>query len=57
MDSLCWECGNAYANRCAWIGSMTPVWEQAIKESRVAATKGRKVYVVTECKHYRKKRR
>lgn len=52
--SLCWDCVNAYADRCEWIGKLEKVWDEAI-EKETPRSDGRDVYTiytVIKCKRF-----
>lgn len=50
-DSWCWDCKNAYAHKCPWIGQMKPVWDKAKKEKKAQHTTYT-VYSVQKCRHF-----
>ncbi|GAV24788.1 hypothetical protein ciss_07210 [Carboxydothermus islandicus] len=52
--SLFWDCKNAYADKCEWVGNLTKVWKKAI-EKETPRSDGRDVYTiytVIKCKHF-----
>lgn len=48
----CWDCKNAYAHKCPWIGQMKPVWDKAKKEKKKAQHTTYTVYSVQKCRHF-----
>ena len=57
QESICWDCKNARAHICPWIGRREKIWDRGKKEKRSSNTKKTKrsidVYIVTECKHFK----
>ena len=55
-ESICWDCKNARAHLCAWIGRGEKIWDGGKKEKRSANTKKTKsriyVHIVTECRYF-----
>jgi len=52
QESICWNCKNARAKKCAWIGRMEKVWDKARKETRVANQGRCEIYFVEKCKNF-----
>ena len=59
-ERICWDCKNARANLCAWIGRGEKIWDGGKKEKRSLTpsrqTKNKKynfVYIVQDCKHFK----
>lgn len=61
QDSICWDCKNARAHLCAWIGRGEKIWDEADKQERASNIsikyyKGKKpthtVYIVKRCKYF-----
>ena len=53
--SLCWDCKNAYVDKCEWVGRLEKIWDKAI-EREIPRSDGRDiftVYTVTKCKHFK----
>lgn len=50
--SICWNCRNARADRCAWIANKKEVWESACKEKRGINWELSEVWTVQECNHF-----
>lgn len=46
-ESICWDCKNARAHLCAWIGRGENIWDGGKKEKRSVNTKKtkRRIYV------------
>lgn len=60
QESICWNCKNARANLCAWIGRGEKIWDRGKKEKRSlpksCQTKNKKytfVYIVQDCKYFK----
>ena len=53
-ESICWDCKNGYATKCAWISKCEKVWTKAKKEIRTGGKKDYKmtIYIVRECEYY-----
>ena len=56
VQTLCWTCRNAYANRCCWMRNCTPVEGWVVKYAPVMFKVGRVYYtpsyLVQECPNY-----
>ncbi len=48
--SICWNCKNARADRCAWIDKKEQVWERAVEKK---CAQDIDVWIVQECKSYK----
>ena len=52
--SICWNCKNARANRCAWVARKKQVWKRA--HERACALERERghyaIWTVQECEHY-----
>lgn len=44
--SICWECRNARADRCAWIGRKKRVWKRATEKR---CRQDQDIWIVQEC--------
>ena len=59
-ESMCWDCANARAHICPWIGKGEKIWAIAKEEKRkllkYKQKKGKSeytVHIVEECQHYK----
>lgn len=48
--SICWDCANAYVDRCAWVKDGIQIWERAV--SVAGRNHGDAAYSVQECKYF-----
>ena len=58
-DSICWDCKNARAHLCAWIGKKKRIWSRGKAEKRSlppsSQTESKKyvmVYIVHKCPYF-----
>lgn len=51
IQSICWECDNAYAHKCDWIKRMKKIWNDAITIEDCIVP-GTLFYKVTNCDHF-----
>lgn len=52
QQSLCWDCKNAYANKCKWIRNFKHTWDEADILCIQYKNRTGVVYRVKKCKNF-----